>query len=66
MSEGREDSLAVGDTVRITRGVFKNRVGRIDGLDATNRSALLKIHGLPSRVKLGIERLERITKNEGI
>jgi transcription antitermination factor NusG len=63
MSEDREANISVGDTVRITRGIFKDFVGRIDRIDEINQAAtvILEISGMSSRVKLEYDRLERVS-----
>jgi transcription antitermination factor NusG len=59
MGEGAaEPSFAIGDTVRITRGIFEDFIGRIDRIDGITQPAKvnLEISGMSSRVNLEYDR----------
>ena len=62
MSKGPANIFALGDTVRITVGVFADFIGRVYQLDAANRRAdvMLKINGRSTPVEVDFDQLERV------
>jgi transcription termination/antitermination protein NusG len=62
MSEGRKTYLAVGDTVRIIRGTFKDDVGCVDSVDGANFRAtvMIVVYGRITPVEVDFSELQRI------